>query len=259
MMIIYFSSLSKTTFVALRPSRKQMSTEHKTKIVQMSDEYINLLAQGASLNEQINYCRNYLSELIANNDINAITWNTQLGYKVREMNEIYEKESNILQQMHTLFNKFTIGLKTFGKDFDPIAEGITESVGDEALLSLFEYYYQYELDDSAYKYDKKYDLQWYRAEYQHHMRPTFITSYVAFRKYMCEYPVDMNAIKTISQRLEDDGSFALYVCIVNDLDYMIPEELWPKSITAEQFERWFKDEHANVTPEIKKKLFKRIA
>lgn len=209
--------------------------------------------------------KKYIDELIANNDIDTISYITQVKNKQREIQELTKKRDEILEQLHSLFTKYVIGLKTFGADFNPIEDGIIESFNDEWILSDAEYTYRYHPHDD-YDYDKQIlheecDLQWYSSKYTGHMRPFNIMSCVALREYMCYYGGDhMNdVIKRASKLFRDNGSFALGVCIVNDLPYTIPEDVWPETITSDRFERWFEKDHPNVTPEMKRKLFKRIS
>ena len=234
-----------------------MSTEKApTTIRKLYNEHYDNVKKLLELGDSINYTRDYYIELLENNDIDVITWQTQLNMKEKEFDELNEKDNNLLTNAHVLFEKINLGLEMFKDNFNPIDEHITEDTSDEYYLSILEMAYQKDINrnDSA-KYDEKYDLQYYRTIVTGMMYSSYIISYGALREYMVNYNINNDTIKSILVHLHDDGSFALGVCIVNDLNYMLPEELYPKSITLEQFKRWFNEEHKNISPEMKRKLF----
>ena len=229
-------------------------TEEKFRVSKLWDKHIDIL-------KNLNEVNDSMIDYIENNDINDVIKERQLlNVSLTARDKITESLHPILKEAHMLFEKFKLGLHTLKNDFNPVAEGICKDGMDEYYLSRMEMAYQEFVEnyDSAIR-NEQYDLQHWRHVETNNIHPFYITSYGAFREYLCgDYKHDNNIIKAIIRELNDDGSFIIDICISNNLDYFPPEELWPKSITLNKFKTWFKEEHPKISLDVKKKLFKLI-
>ena len=170
---------------------------------------------------------------------------------MKELNELRNRRNHILQKAHEKFETYKTGLLRH-KNFDPVENNIIEKIADDdMLLSALEGEYQNK------RFDKNFDIEYWRMISGNKVYWFLASSIEVLEVYMThtsKSDINYELIRYVLEYVPHEEHFALGVCILNDLDYIIPEDLWPKSISEDIFNKWFAKNRPNVPKEKIRKL-----
>lgn len=204
----------------------------------------------ADLEIEINSITNYTRELyeLYKAHPNDEALQIQVNDNLTKLKELHATHDEYLEKYHKIFENYKHKAITYLYLFDPFKEKIIEKLSDEFIISTLEMKYQNKM------FDKEYDLQWWKLI---HFLPasTYDCSCLeVLEQYIKQTKEpEFDLIKYKLGYIPHEDSFFVDVYIKNNLKFTIPEDLYPRSITQEQFDKWFGN-NKNTNSNIREKM-----
>lgn len=178
----------------------------------------------------------------ASSDIDTIhQLNEEINEKEARMKNLALEMNIIEKKYHELFQRYKDKIMS-EDEFDPIEEHFIEDEVDEFYISSLEAKYQDNM------FDKHCDLQYWKmkAPVERYILPGICISLNVLKHYMITVSdPDIDIIRNRLTLIPHRDTFLIDTYIKNKLEFEIPDDLYPRSISQEQFDKWFEDESSN--------------